>query len=214
MTDMQRSIHLGGTPLGNYRHICAFFNTPDEEYRALLPFITEGIKTGDRVFHVLDPQLLGEYLRRMQLAGIDTEEAQRRGQLKVTGWENVYIQGGHFDQDRMLALVEEILQDGRDRGYDLTRIVGHAEWAMEDMPAVNKFIEYEARLNYILPKYKDPVVCVYDCTKLGAGLVMDAMRTHPMVIIGGVLQYNSFFVPPDEFLIELRERGAYPGRAA
>jgi hypothetical protein len=33
------------------------------------------------------------------------------------------------------------------------------------------------------------------------------MRTHPMVIIGGLLQQNPFFVPPDQFLAELRERG-------
>jgi hypothetical protein len=32
------------------------------------------------------------------------------------------------------------------------------------------------------------------------------MRTHPMIIIGGVLQENAFFVPPDEFLRELRQR--------
>lgn len=35
---------------------------------------------------------------------------------------------------------------------------------------------------------------------------MDILRTHPMVIIGGILQENQFFVPPDEFLQELRER--------
>ena len=35
---------------------------------------------------------------------------------------------------------------------------------------------------------------------------MDVLRTHPMVIIGGVLQQNPFFVPPDEFLRELRAR--------
>ena len=39
---------------------------------------------------------------------------------------------------------------------------------------------------------------------------MDIMRTHPMVIIGGILQENAFFVPPDEFLQELRERKARP----
>jgi hypothetical protein len=32
-----------------------------------------------------------------------------------------------------------------------------------------------------------------------------------MVIIGGILQQNAFFVPPDQFLAELRERGAQPG---
>ena len=35
---------------------------------------------------------------------------------------------------------------------------------------------------------------------------MDILRTHPMVIIGGILQENPFFVSPDEFLRELRER--------
>ena len=32
------------------------------------------------------------------------------------------------------------------------------------------------------------------------------MRTHPLVIIGGIIQEDPFFVPPDEFLRELRER--------
>ena len=35
------------------------------------------------------------------------------------------------------------------------------------------------------------------------------MRTHPMVIVGGMLQENPFFVPPDEMLKELRERPQY-----
>jgi hypothetical protein len=29
-----------------------------------------------------------------------------------------------------------------------------------------------------------------------------------MIIIGGLLQENPFFIPPDEFLRELRERSA------
>jgi hypothetical protein len=36
--------------------------------------------------------------------------------------------------------------------------------------------------------------------------VIDIMRTHPMVIIGGILQQNPFFVPPEEFLQEVRDR--------
>ena len=37
---------------------------------------------------------------------------------------------------------------------------------------------------------------------------MDIMRTHPMVIIGGLLQENPFFVQPDQMLVELRRRQA------
>jgi hypothetical protein len=35
---------------------------------------------------------------------------------------------------------------------------------------------------------------------------MDVMRTHPMVLIGGALKANPFFVPPDEMLDELKRR--------
>jgi hypothetical protein len=48
----------------------------------------------------------------------------------------------------------------------------------------------------------------YSLAKFGAAVVMDVMRTHPMVIIGGLLQENPFYVPPDEFLAELRQRRA------
>lgn len=35
---------------------------------------------------------------------------------------------------------------------------------------------------------------------------MDILRTHPMAIIGGILQENPLYVPPDEFLKEMRRR--------
>ena len=40
---------------------------------------------------------------------------------------------------------------------------------------------------------------------------MDVLRTHPLVILGGSLQVNPFFVPPAEFLRELGEREVRAG---
>jgi PAS domain S-box-containing protein len=39
-------------------------------------------------------------------------------------------------------------------------------------------------------------------------VIVDIVRTHPVVLVGGVLQENPFYVPPDEFLAELRAREA------
>ena len=39
------------------------------------------------------------------------------------------------------------------------------------------------------------------------------MRTHPMLVLGGILQENPFFVPPDAFLRELRARRSGPDRS-
>jgi hypothetical protein len=106
----------------------------------------------------------------------------------------------------MLALLEDVLQSGDASGYPLTRLVAHMEWALLDKPGVDDLLEYETRLNYMLPKYDDPVICTYDLSKFSASAVMDIMRTHPVVIVGEVLQENPFFVSPDQFLLEIRER--------
>ncbi len=47
---------------------------------------------------------------------------------------------------------------------------------------------------------------MYDTAKFGGDMIVDIVRTHPVVLVGGVLQENPFYVPPDEFLAELRSR--------
>jgi len=79
------------------------------------------------------------------------------------------------------------------------------EWALVDLPGVEDLLEYETRVNHLMTKHDAPVICVYDASKFGADVALDVMRTHPLVIIGGVLQENPFFVPPDELLREIYE---------
>jgi len=209
MNATQQPIRFAGGELGEHRHACAFFRNPDEEYQVLLPFIKEGILRGEKAFHIVDPALRADHLQRLQEAGIDTTGVEQTGQLEVRRWEEMYLRGGHFDQDAMLGRIEEALQGGMAQGYALTRLVAHMEWALEDRQGVNDLVEYEARLNYCLPKYDAPVICTYDSAKFGTGTVLDVLRAHPMVVIGGILQRNPFFVPPDEFLKQLRERASY-----
>ncbi|MFN2632357.1 MAG: MEDS domain-containing protein, partial [Thermoanaerobaculia bacterium] len=90
--------------------------------------------------------------------GIDTERARFSGQLEVLPWEKAYLRGGHFDQDAMLVLIEQVLNGGKAQGYPITRLVANMEWALEDRPGVADVVEYETRLNFILPKFDDAVV--------------------------------------------------------
>jgi hypothetical protein len=80
------------------------------------------------------------------------------------------------------------------------------EWALHDFPGVHDIVEYESRLNYMLPKYDMATVCTYDLTRFDATVVMDVLRTHPQVVIGGMVRENPFYVAPDELLRELGDR--------
>jgi hypothetical protein len=152
-----RSVRLAGAPLDRSRHVCAFFNSKEEEYRVLLPFIKEGFEQEDKAFHIVAEGRRPEHRRRLEQVGIDVAGAERKGQLEVRRWEDAYLREGHFDQNRMLALIEEVLQCGKAQGFRLTRLVANMEWALEDRPGVDDVVEYETRLNYVLPKYDDAV---------------------------------------------------------
>jgi hypothetical protein len=189
---------------GENRHICAFFNGMDEHYRVLRSFITDGFDSGDKAFHLVDPKRREDHLRRLAESGIDVEEAMASGQLEVHPWEDGPLHGERFDQDTWLAGFEEVLQSGRGSGYPKTRFLAQMEWALVDLPGIEDMIEFETRVNYVVPKYDHPVICAYDLSKFGASTVMYALRTHPVVIIGGLLHENPFYVDPDELLVELR----------
>ena len=199
-------VRLGGSVLDKTCHVCAFFHSKDEEYRVLIPFIKDGFEAGDRAFHVVDPNHRAAHVERLEREGIDVSGAEASGQLEVKRWQDAYLKDDHFDQYRMIETIKNALDPSKTQPGKRTRLVANMEWALEDFPGVHDILEYETRLNYVLPQYHDPVVCTYDLSRFDASVVMDIMRTHPMVIIGGILQENPFFVPPDEMLKELKER--------
>jgi hypothetical protein len=194
--------------LSRHRHVCAFFHGMDEQHRVLRSFIKDGVDRGDKAFHLVDPEQRDEHLGRLAEAGIDVHQAMSVGQLEVRPWDDGPLHGGRFDHEAWLASFEQGLRSGPAAGYARTRFLGHMEWALADLPGVEDLMEFETRINYVVPEYEDTVICAYDLTRFRADVVMDAMRTHPVVIIGGLLQENPFFVPPDQFLLELRERRA------
>lgn len=210
MSDRIESVRLAGAELHRNCHACAFFNSDEEEYRLLLPFAKEGYDRGHHVFHIVDPDQKPERLRRLMDAGVEVDADGRTGQVEVPAWEDVHLRDGRFDQDAMLALVEDVFRRGRDGGYGLTRFWANMEWSLRDAPGVEQLVEYECRLNELMARYDDVVVCTYDLRRFSASVVVDILRTHPLVIIGGLLHENPFFVPPEQFLRELRGRESSP----
>ena len=213
MNEPTRAVRLPGAELRRFGHVCAFFHSREEEYRVLLPLAKEGFERGEKIIFIVDAEHLPERMRRLNEVGISSATARRTGQIEIRVWEEAHLRGGRFDQEAMLTLLEEALTGAKTDGFGLTRLWSNQEWALGDCPGVQDLLEYETRVNYFLPKYDDLVVCTYDLTKFGGSVVMDILRTHPMVIIGGILQENPFFVPPDEFLREIRERDVPTARS-
>jgi hypothetical protein len=202
-------ITFAGSVLAEYRHVCAFFSSTQEEYATLLPFVFDGIQRGERAYHVLRSEYRETHIERLRSAGIDVTGVQQRRQLEVATVEETYLRGGRFNPNAMLDLIQDTLKNGTALGFPLTRLIAHvAEKILEDWSNADEWIKYEARLNEVLPAYNDPVICTYDTNLITGTIAVDVLRTHPVAIVGGLLYENPFFVQPREFLSQFQQRSA------
>ncbi|WP_250474095.1 MEDS domain-containing protein [Caballeronia sp. GAFFF1] len=197
---------LAGTPLDAY-HVCAFFDSRDDEYATLNPFFKEAVENGEKVMHIIDPALFADHRARLTASGIDAAHCEACGQLELVPWGDAYLNDeGVFDKDKMLAAVEHLTGTGRDAGFRRLRIMGNMDWIFSDIDVAPKLIEYEAEVNEVLARNRQPAICVYDMAKLSGAMLMDLLRTHPMTLINGVVQENPFFTPPSQMILELKRR--------
>jgi hypothetical protein len=202
-SDRFAPVPFAGVTLDRYRHVCAFINSRDEERRILDPFVIEGIERDEKLVYFIDPDERARLVRHFGRLGLDMPNLLGRGQFAFQTWSETYLRNGQFDQEEMLVLLDHLLGSS---GPTRIRLVAEMGWAVDQPDVSNRLIEFEARANFVQAKYEHVVVCVYDIAKFGGDVVMDMLRTHPFVLIGGAFQANPFFVPPAEFLAELRSR--------
>ena len=59
------------------------------------------------------------------------------------------------------------------------RLVSRVEPSLLDKAGLEGWLEYETRINFVLSKFDDPVICAYDLSNFSANVVMDMLRVHP-----------------------------------
>src|SRR6266478_6226360 len=83
----------------------------------------------------------------------------------------------HSREDEYNVLMPFMLQDlgrsGERRGIGATRLWANMEWALVDYLGADDTLEYESRVNDIVPKYDMAAVCSYDLSKSSAALMVD-----------------------------------------
>ncbi len=204
-------IRFAGSRLGRHRHVCAFFNGLDEAYEVLGPFIRDGFQCDHKAMHLVSSGQRAAHVARLRCEGIDTESSQITGQLEIRNSVDAYLQNGRFDQDRMVETFTGLASGNTDGKFPLSRIVCNMDWAADGQSHLEDLIEFESRVNDLWAQHDDVVICVYDLAKFGGDTIVDILRTHPLVVIGGLLRENPFYIPPAQFVEELRERRSAKG---
>ncbi|MHB1190545.1 MAG: MEDS domain-containing protein [Armatimonadota bacterium] len=183
-----------------HAHLCLIYETREEQFAAVVPFMKIGLEHGEQCVYIADENTAAAVLEAMRAGGIDTESAIASGALAVVSKRDAYLREGYFDPDHMIDFLKESTDAAKAAGYSALRATGEMTWMLGGEPGVERLIEYEAKLNYFFPKYDALAICQYNRSRFSPELLIDVIYTHPLVIFGGTVCRNFYYIPPDEFL--------------
>lgn len=177
-------------------HVCAFYRGVDGRDEVLVPYLIEGLRAGQKCLAVVD-----ESGRDDLLATLAPEPGSATAQLDVRTLAETYLRDGTFVAEEMIHWWNTEIPASLKAGpYATARIAGEGSWAFADARTSREIVRYEAELNLLANRHRQCVLCLYDLGALTGGAIVDLMRTHPKLLLAGMVLENPHYVEPEAFL--------------
>jgi signal transduction histidine kinase len=186
--------------LGPHDHFCSIYESPEEHYAVAIPFMRMGLDRGEKCIYIADDGTAGDVREAMQSEGIDVERATESNSLVLTTKEQAYLKRGSFDPDWMFTFWKEATDSAMSEGFPALRVTGETEWVLRGGRGLERWMEYESRLTHALLENNCSALCQYNRYHFPPEVILDVIRTHPVVIYRGTVCRNLYYIPAEEFL--------------
>jgi len=171
---------IGRVPWGT--HFCQFYRTKQDLIDILVPYFKAGLENNEFCMWVTsEPLVVAEVQEAMRGAVEDFDEYLRRGQIEIIPYDEWYLLGGTFDDDRVLAGWVTKLEQALARGYSGLRLTGNTFWLEKNH--WRAFTEYEAKINDVIGKYEMLALCTYCLDKCDGTAVIDIVKNHQFALV-------------------------------
>lgn len=187
--------------LGVHDHLCLIYETREEQFAAVMPFMEIGLGRGEKCIYIVDDNTAATVIDGMKDAGIRVERAVESGELAILSKQDVYLKDGYFDPDWMIDFLKRVTDEAKAAGFPALRVTGEMTWVLSGDPGTGRLMEYEAKLNYFFPENDALAICQYNRNRFPPEIIKGVISTHPLVIYGGMVCRNVYYVPPDDFLL-------------
>lgn len=177
-------------------HICALYDGEDEQIAIAVDYLADGLRRGERCLYVAQSRAaLTRFCGALTEDGVDAADALQRGALHQATHAEAHLEGGHFDSERMMHLLNEAVESALRDGFVGLRTCGDMSWLLGDAPGAEHVVEYEAFLTGFFQGLPASGMCQYDRRRLPGELVDHALSTHSSVVHEGCHVVNPFLRP-------------------
>ena len=186
--------------IGPHDHLCSIYESQEEYLSVAIPFIRIGLDRGEKCIYVADDGTKDVVREAMHAEGIDVERAIASRALVLTTKDQTYLKRRSFDPDWMFSFWKEATVSAMKEGFSLLRATGETEWLLTQSSELEHWIEHESRVTHTLSENHCFALCQYNRHRFPPEVILNVIRTHPIVIYRGTVCKNLYYVPPDEFL--------------
>jgi len=186
--------------LGPHDHFCSIYESPEEHYTVAIPFMRIGLDRGEKCIYIADDGMVGDVRQAMEAGGIEVDRWIASKALVLATKEQAYLEHGSFHPDWMFTFWTEATQLAMSEGFSAVRATGETEWVLRGGRGLERWMEYESKLTHTLSESNCSALCQYNRRLFPPELILDVIRTHPVVVYRGTVCRNLYYVPPEEFL--------------
>ncbi|PSP79676.1 histidine kinase [Halobacteriales archaeon QS_1_68_20] len=179
-------------------HIALFYETRDERFATVAPFVRQGIEQGERVMYVIDYLSKDTILGELRGGDVDVDAALESGQLTFHSLDETYLRSGRFDPDDMLEVYAGAIEEAKAE-YPGLRVTANTNFILDEHTTIEDFMAYESRVNELFEGEDCIALCHYDTNAIPPETLVDVIRTHPHIVYDGTVCHNFYYTPPEEF---------------
>lgn len=183
-----------------HEHLCLIYDNLDQQLAAAVPFLRSGLERGERCLYIADDNSRTALLDVLHQSGVEVDRYFQSGALIITGKRETYLRDGRFDPDLWIRFLSESLHDPTGRYSGFKTMLGEMTWASGPGVSCEALIEYESKLAYFLRDNAVRALCQYRRDRFSPQVIRSVIQTHPIVVYGGLICENPYYVPPEEFL--------------
>lgn len=168
-------------------HVIMFHSSSEDKHQVLFTYLKAGLDQGEVAAYIASEETPDEIRRAMRRFGIDVDDLESRGALRVIDWRDWYIVGGKFSIAETIERWKRLHDEAVAEGFKGLRVTGETACFFRER-MVRELVEYEQALNRVV-ELPMAAIFAYDsgvvANERGGELYLDLIKAHSTVIIVG-----------------------------
>ncbi len=187
---------IGGLTAAVGDHIGHYYQNEAESQALVVGYLAAGLQSGDeKCVYLCDDAARDRIGSALGERGVNVAKALASGQLSMDN--------GQASPEELTDFLHHALAEVPER-YRLLRMAGDMTWAFQQMADTETLVECETCFNVL--DAQAVFLCQFDLHRFIGSVIIDALRSHPLTIVGNTVHQNPYYIDPADFLQEIRSR--------